>query len=125
MSTGSINTGIVYSGWGWNPIDMEAKRIEGELRMRNRGKDPELPPDKEPGDIYVLIGMLVGFICGGIIGFTVAASGLVAISLVFLLVVGGAIAGGIIGATIGGVVKKRIRESRKKKTYQEDPFIDD
>jgi outer membrane lipoprotein SlyB len=92
--------------------------------MRNRKGDPELPPEKEPGDIYILTGVLLGLISGGIIGFLIAASGIVPTSLFFPLTIGGAIAGGVIGATIGNTVKKRTMETGTKKS-EGNPFIND
>lgn len=124
MKNGGTDRSVMLSSWSFNPLDTETRQVETEMRMRNRKGDPELPPEKEPGDIYIFTGVLLGLIIGGIIGFLIAASGIIPASLFFPLTIGGAIAGGIIGATIGNTVKKRIRETGTKKS-KENPFIND
>ena len=88
----------------YNPKDLDDLWVQKELEFQYRGKhDPERPPKWKPGDIYIVIGTIVGLIVGGILGsFGVLVS-----------IVGDTIAGGIICATIGGAIKKRRGKKQK------------
>ena len=103
-----------FAGWMWGGFcaqEVERRRIELELRNEYGGKnDPERPPGKEPGDGFILLGLIIGVIVGGILG------GAVGFYLDFLSdvlgLIGGIIIGGIVGTLMGDKMKKRLRQKR-------------
>ena len=87
--------------WRLRAYELERRFLHG-----NEG-DPEQPPRRQPGDIYILVGTIVGTIAGGALAYV--CSGL---SLIIGL---GIIGGGIAGAIIGSWIKKwRVAKRRAK-----------
>ena len=85
-----------------------------KLRLRSEGLDPEGPPRRERGDIYIILGALVGMIIGGVLAAVISYHYLGFVGI-FLITGGCAIGGGIIGATIGNFIKKWRYKVREKK----------
>jgi hypothetical protein len=82
----------------WGDPGAFRRTIEAEQRLRDRNeRDPEQAPKPERGDIYIVIGTIVGLIVGGALGIFGGPLG----------IFGGFIGGGIIGAVVGGLIKKR------------------
>jgi hypothetical protein len=80
-----------------------------------RPESLEKPPEKEPGEIYVIVMSIIGLLLGGSIGYFIA-SPMVGLFLVILCIVGGAILGGMAGAYIGGRMKDlKIERDKEKK----------
>ena len=79
-------------------------------------EDRETKPQKEPGDIYVVIMTVFGGLLGGTIGFFIGFP-FAGLFLGILCIVGGAILGGTAGAFIGGRMKdlkiEREKESKR------------
>lgn len=90
------------------------KLYEAEIIHRYGKHDPAKPPRREYGDIYILIGTILGMIVGGILAAIISYHYLGFIGI-FLITIVGVIVGGIIGATIGNFVKKWRRKIRDKK----------
>ena len=70
-----------------------------------RNKDPARPPAHEPGDGWIVIGMLIGAVIGAASGTALAVFG--NIGSVFLDLSVGAISFGLIGTFIGDRIKPR------------------
>lgn len=103
----------------WGDPFARQRAYETEMRLRYRSdKDPEQPPRPERGDIYILIGAIVGIIVGGASGVIVGGH-YFGFAGFFFGLFGGVIAGGIIGVTVGGLIKKR---RAKIKTNAQKPF---
>ena len=99
----------------WTGDPFTSKRVYELETMYKYGKhDPAKPPRRERGDIYIILGALVGMIIGGVVAAIVSYRYL-GFTLIFLITGGSAIGGGIIGATIGSFVKKWRRKAREKK----------
>ena len=104
-------------------IDPFARQREHDQQMRLKYRsenDPERPPEREPGDKYILIGAVVGLITGGTAGAIVGVlySGVTGI---FLGVTIGSITGGIIGVIIGDSIKKRRQRKNRTKDHSGSP----
>ena len=103
----------------WGDPGAFKRATEAEMRLRLRSEhDPERPPRREPGDIYIVIGTIAGIIIGGAAG-AIGGSHYFGLAGFFFGLVGGVIIGGIIGVSIGSYIKKR-RE--KAKTKAQKPF---
>jgi len=75
-----------------------------------RHKDSERPPAHEPGDGWIVVGMLVGAFVGAATGVAVAIS--TGVINVFFGLAGGAVLGGIAGTFVGDAIKKAKRRRR-------------
>lgn len=83
------------------------RELELETRLRYKSEhDPERPPKWQPGNKYIVLGMIVGMIAGGAAG-VVGGSYYLGFVSVFPGFIGGIIAGGIAGAIIGDLIRKR------------------
>jgi len=103
--------------WGDPGAFKRASEMDMMLKLRSKHA-PGGPPKRERGDIYILIGTIVGIIVGGAAG-AIVSSHYFGSAGFFLGLLGGVIAGGIIGATIGSFIKKR---RGKTKTKEQKPF---
>ena len=99
------------------PSDPFRKVYEAETMYKYGRHDPAKPPMRERGDIYIILGALVGLIIGGVVAAIISYNYLGIVGI-FLSIAGGAIAGGIIGATAGNFIKKWRRKVRERK-YQD------
>ena len=113
MNTGYSNidrdTVISVTLFHGNPMGMDPRQLETELRLRNRGKNrPNNGRQRKPGDVYIVISIIVGAAIGGLLAGLFSS----------LAIFGGIIAGGILGAVIYNTIKKR---PQKRKTKQEEP----
>ncbi len=82
-----------------------------DTQFRNNRKDPNMPPAHEPGDGWIVVGMLVGAFVLGLVGFYVCY-GTRAFNPYFGLVIG-AIVGGFAGTFVGEAIKKAKRRRRR------------
>ena len=98
-----------------NPMDMESRRVQGELEIRHKGKrDPNRRNQRKPGDVYVIISAVVGAAIGGLVGGFFSS----------LAILVGIIAGGILGAVIYIFMKKGPPKRKiKQKESDQSPFI--
>jgi hypothetical protein len=93
-------------------------QLENEIVFRPK-HDPDKPPPIEPGDIYVVLGMAIGLVVLGSIGFLISI--LMGMSNPFVSIAAGVIIGGIAGSTFGEWLKKRVQRQRLerwKKIFQ-------
>ena len=111
---------LVWSGWGH--LSARQRELELEMRIKNRGvRDPEGPPDPEPGDKYIVVGTLVGLVVGGVLGGFIGNL----LTGFFGGVIGsiaGIIAGGIIGAKVGNSIKIRRKKDLPGEHEPKRPF---
>ena len=78
-----------------------------DSQFRNNKTDPSMPPEREPGDAWIVMGMLLGAVAMGLGGFVISFR--TGAFNPFLGLAGGAILGGLIGTFLGDLIKKRIR----------------
>jgi outer membrane lipoprotein SlyB len=86
----------------WYPNPDEENRIRAQLEHKSLKE--ERPPQRLPGDNYVLFGTLAGMLIGTIIGLNIGNP--------FLFVPAGFIAGGIAGTVIGTLLKNLVTRGR-------------
>ncbi len=93
-------------------------QLENEIVFRPK-HDPDKPPPLEPGDIYVVLGMVIGLVVLGTTGLLISI--LIEMSNPFVPIAAGVIIGGIAGSYAGEWLKKRVhrqRLERWKKIFQ-------
>jgi len=90
-------------------------QLENEFVFRPK-HDPDKPPPVKPGDIYIVIGAVLGIIIGVSTGLYI--SYLVNIQNSFFPIVIGVIAGGIGGSYLGEWLKNRVARQRLKRWEQ-------
>ncbi|MFH1381743.1 MAG: hypothetical protein ABIH70_02505 [Chloroflexota bacterium] len=106
---------MINASYHYQPFvefDRRVRELEAQ-RQYGTKRDPERPPPREPGDGYIIFGLVVGAIAGIALGAAIALY-FDFLSNVIGLVSGG-IAGGVIGTIIGGEIKKRIIAKRRHK----------
>jgi hypothetical protein len=82
-----------------------------DSQFRNQKTDPGMPPEHEPGDGWIVMGMLVGALAGGIGGFYFGlATGVIS---PYFGGAAGAVGFGMAGTFIGDAIKKLIRRKRR------------
>ena len=98
-----------------NPMDMESRRVQGEFEIRHRGNDdPNGRRQRKPGDVYVVMSVIIGAAIGGLVGGFFSS----------LAILGGIIAGGILGAVIYNIIKKQpLQRTTKEEEPPQSPFI--
>ncbi len=90
-------------------------QLENEFVFRPK-HDPDKPPPVKPGDIYIVIGAVLGIIIGVSTGLCI--SYLANIQNSFFPIVIGLIAGGIGGSYLGEWWKKRVARQRLQRWEQ-------
>ena len=71
----------------------------------------QLPPPKKAGDVYIIVGALLGVVLGGAVGFLVSG-GIGGLFITILCTAGGSLIGGTVGAWLGEKVEKRATRQR-------------
>ena len=107
--------------WGDPGGYKRASELEMMLKLR-RKHDPGRPPHREPGDIYILIGAILGIIIGGAAG-VIVANRYFGVPGFFIGISGGVIIGGFIGVSIGSYIKKLRGKAKEIKEDRQGPFI--
>jgi len=87
-------------------------QLENEFVFRPK-HDPDKPPPVKPGDIYIVIGAVLGIIIGVSAGFLFCY--LADIQNPFIPIIVGVIAGGIGGSYLGEWLKNRVARQRLKR----------
>lgn len=104
-------------------IDPFARQREHDMQMRltyRTENDPERPPEREPGDKYILIGAISGLIIGGTAGGIVGVL-YFGITGIIMCIIIGFITGGIIGVLTGDSIKKRWQRKNDTKGHSGSP----
>jgi predicted lipid-binding transport protein (Tim44 family) len=98
----------------FDKLSSRQRELELERKIQNRDSgDPELPPEPEAGDKYIVIGAFLGVLAGGGLG-----------ALVGWMLNGfpGAVIGALAGVIAGGIIGVRIGNSVKNRRRKEGPF---
>lgn len=85
--------------------DLELQRSFGP------GQDPR-PPKPEPGDKYIMLGVIIGLILGGVLGGIVGSLYNLYIVTVIFCIFGGVLVGGLSGTVIGILIKKHVLKKK-------------
>ena len=85
-------------------------QLENEFVFRPK-HDPDKPPPRQPGDIYVVVAMVAGAVIGGSTGLFISY---VTGRFPFFGIAAGAVVGGIAGSFIGDWWKKKVIQHRNK-----------
>jgi hypothetical protein len=89
-----------------------------DSQFRNNKTDPSMPPEHEPGDGWIVMGMLVGALVGGVGGFYFGlATGVIS---PYFGCAAGVVGLGLIGTFVGEVIKKMIRRKRRGRLSKPD-----
>ena len=112
MNTGYGNGNSSYGGNSLTFIlgdpFLRQRLHQAEMRLQYRSEhDPEQAPRPKRGDIYILIGTMVGAVVGGVLGLFSGSPFIIAVAI---------IGGGIVGAVVGSLIKKW-RVARQKAKY--------
>jgi hypothetical protein len=92
------------------PGENESVQMESEQnRTLQPEGGPEKPPEREPGDAFVIAGAIIGLILGGTVGFFVSY-GIGGLIIAILATGGGVLLGGSVGAFLG----QRMKETKNR-----------
>ncbi len=77
-------------------------QVNAEGQLAHKSLDENRPPDRKPGDNYVIASAIAGVVIGAVLGVVSRSPGLIIAG-----VIAGGLAGTLAGSVIGNIITRR------------------